>query len=345
MMSAQAIDIPQSFFFPYFKGLKSCASCSHLWSSFCLFGVLLKDRHSKISLSNTIGDHFVSYIYAKLGTNIPSFILTMVGTSLFLCMENDSIANARTIIDFVVLQLKKKWTLEQDLGPGLAGAVEPWGLVFVSNVEHLECVLRERMVQVPHEDGQPVANEKYLDAIRLCTVKNIHELRAVLSGLHLHATVDSHNKSPNLLEWMESEKDGQPPCVMVVMDLLDLQLSSDLAQSGTKAQGTATVTGEVYLPEPSGQMNADPKRYLQIKLVGLSHTLAALEEARHYLNGYCRQRWETNLGFPDYRETDLLVTSKDCPGLSGDQGELAQEERVGWENIQRVLGYYIQQVV
>ncbi|KAL0095142.1 hypothetical protein F4703DRAFT_1056914 [Phycomyces blakesleeanus] len=205
------------------------------------------------------------------------------------------------------------------------------------------------MAQVPHGDGQNIWNErKYLDAIRLCHVENIHELRAILSGFHLHALAsESHNKSPNLLEWIESEKDGQPPCVMVVMDLLDLQLSSDLAQSGTKDQGTATVTGEVYLPETSGQMNADPKRYLQIKLAGLSHTLAALEESRHYLNGYYRQRWETNLGFSDYRETDLLVTSKDSTGVLEDdeQTDLTSEEKIGWKNIHRVLLYYIEQVI
>ncbi|KAI7870468.1 hypothetical protein BDF14DRAFT_1709806, partial [Spinellus fusiger] len=121
-------------------------------------------------------------------------------TSCFLRMEEDPIKNTSTLLDFVLLQIQqKRRAIEQlQLGQGFVEAVHPWALVFVSTTKHLEVVLRERMKE-----------RQYLDAIRICHTETIHQLKAMLCAFHIHP--EGSGNSNNLLEWIELEKEGQPP--------------------------------------------------------------------------------------------------------------------------------------
>jgi hypothetical protein len=54
-------------------------------------------------------------------------------------------------------------------------------------------------------------------------VDTVHHLKAIMCSLHLKPTAVRPN---HILSWLEEEKYGQPPSLMVVVDLMDLMLET-----------------------------------------------------------------------------------------------------------------------
>ncbi|KAI9312103.1 hypothetical protein BX666DRAFT_1881141 [Dichotomocladium elegans] len=142
----------------------------------------------------------------------------------FLRMGRDPIDNAKTVIDFISLQIQqKKKQLEQHLGI----PCRPWVLVFASQMSLFQSALGPLQ-----QDRDFWEQRQWLDGIRVCQVASIHELRAVLCALHLkgEASPQQEHQQEDIVTWIDNAHDGQPPCLIVVMDLLQL-LSSPPTRS------------------------------------------------------------------------------------------------------------------
>ncbi|KAI8364902.1 hypothetical protein BD560DRAFT_402328 [Blakeslea trispora] len=111
----------------------------------------------------------------------------------------------------------------QQLGEGFKSVTRPWALVLVKEPSVFENTLKNRIVSIHTTgattlDNMPPEERLWLDAIRVCCVENIHQLRAVVCSLHMKET---NEKARHVVQWIQKEKDGQPPNLIVVVDLLD----------------------------------------------------------------------------------------------------------------------------
>ncbi|KAI9264217.1 hypothetical protein BDA99DRAFT_437828 [Phascolomyces articulosus] len=122
----------------------------------------------------------------------------------------------RTVLDFVIMQLQQKTAHSnkafESWGESTMYTTRPWALVFVHDPKSLTQAIK---------DDISFDNRPWLESIRVCQVENIHQLRAILCAMHIHMeqTLSSTNQS-DLLSWMQTERDNQPPCLIVVKDLL-----------------------------------------------------------------------------------------------------------------------------
>jgi hypothetical protein len=83
------------------------------------------------------------------------------------------------------------------------------------------------------------------NTVKISRIETTHQLRGVMSALHVKETVTeeqptseaeaankfaNHNQinSDNILNWMINEKDNQPPCLIVIVDLMDLILTTEM---------------------------------------------------------------------------------------------------------------------
>lgn len=150
----------------------------------------------------------------------------------------------RTILEFCILQLQQKrqqanQVVEEVLGPEATFPLRPWALLFTKNKTALEQALQS-MSQDMKADGSRWADRRWLEGIRIwwailllqqhfivfclllmddpSTIENVPQLKAMLCALHLSGS----GSGSDLLSWIQHEHDNQPPCLIVVMDLLRL---------------------------------------------------------------------------------------------------------------------------
>ncbi|KAI8373466.1 hypothetical protein EDC96DRAFT_499464 [Choanephora cucurbitarum] len=111
----------------------------------------------------------------------------------------------------------------QQLGEGFKSVTRPWALVLAKEPNVFEDTLKNRIVSIHTTgatalDNMPPEERLWLEAIQVCRIENIHQLRAVVCSLHMKET---GKKAQHIVQWIEREKDGQPPNLIVVVDLLD----------------------------------------------------------------------------------------------------------------------------
>jgi hypothetical protein len=69
--------------------------------------------------------------------------------------------------------------------------------------------------------------------LKISRVESTHQLRGVLCALHVNSTTENQEsaacksdaKLSNILDWVINEKENQPPCLIVVVDLVDIIIS------------------------------------------------------------------------------------------------------------------------
>ncbi|KAI9493769.1 hypothetical protein BDB00DRAFT_354293 [Zychaea mexicana] len=148
-----------------------------------------------------------------------------VGTRCFLRMGDDQVENARIVLDFVVMQLQQKTAhsnqVFESIGPDAVYTTRPWALVFVNETQDLTRALRDDFGVSSLEKRQ------WLESIRVCQVESVHQLKAILCAMHMDdaqplpvVAGPGPRPSSDLLSWMQTERDNQPPCLIVVNDLL-----------------------------------------------------------------------------------------------------------------------------
>ncbi|KAI8097552.1 uncharacterized protein BX664DRAFT_312384 [Halteromyces radiatus] len=247
----------------------------------------------------------------------------------FLRMGNDSIENAnpmninnnyRKVLHYAMECLEYTKPVE-GFGDAVAYTTRPWVLLFCSSRKPIETAISHIFIE---NKGDGPNKRILLQDIRLCYVKNIHELRAILASIHL--SPNSETKT-DIISWIHQEKQGQPPSFVCVMDLLELLLGSD---------GT-------FDPDiPSND------RHLYIRFDQLANILALLTETCSYLDNQAKI-WEQPFGHST-RLTTLLVTDNGCL-LSlpeGQQkGKLSQPNNNGkvLETLYQIIVYYLGNIV
>ncbi|KAF7727577.1 hypothetical protein EC973_007338 [Apophysomyces ossiformis] len=128
----------------------------------------------------------------------------------FLRMGNDRLHNANTVLDFVIMQLQNcapEVEQKQNLGHGIHYVTRPWALVIVQDTEDIRKALDERAKSLK-ESETARKQRKWLEDIRIW---------ALLCAFHVQSP--DLKGSSNILGWIQNEKDGQPPSIIVVMDL------------------------------------------------------------------------------------------------------------------------------
>ncbi|KAI8881251.1 hypothetical protein K501DRAFT_253618 [Backusella circina FSU 941] len=144
-------------------------------------------------------------------------------------MGTDGKENAKQVVDFIILQLKQISSNFECynqpatiLGSGFEKATRPWAFLFCKDDQHIKHVLKEKAIAL--FQGQLDSEErKWLDSIQICRVDTVHQLKAIMCAIHLKP---NSVKSNHLLSWLEEEKYGQPPSLMIVVDLMDLILDT-----------------------------------------------------------------------------------------------------------------------
>ncbi|KAI9269359.1 hypothetical protein BY458DRAFT_436597 [Sporodiniella umbellata] len=135
-------------------------------------------------------------------------------SSFFVRQGANAANNAKDLVDIVLVHLQQKHlelcTEYSYLGKGFEKTIQPWALVFCNDMSVLESALCQT------EAEQRV----WLDMIRICRVETAHQLRAVLCGIHIQPQGES--EQVDILSWIEKEKNGQPPSLIVVFDLFEL---------------------------------------------------------------------------------------------------------------------------
>ncbi|KAI8147638.1 hypothetical protein BJV82DRAFT_508003 [Fennellomyces sp. T-0311] len=118
----------------------------------------------------------------------------------------------RTVLNFITLQLQQKTAQSnQDFeswGPDAAYTARPWALVFVHDTQALSKAIK---------DETSLEERQWLESIRVCQVENVHQLQGILCALHIR---EHPQPRSDLLSWIQTERDNQPPCLIVVKDML-----------------------------------------------------------------------------------------------------------------------------
>ncbi|KAI8986020.1 hypothetical protein BDB01DRAFT_834796 [Pilobolus umbonatus] len=215
----------------------------------------------------------------------------MSNTSCLLRLGTDHMENTSVIIHFVLEQLQLKYNTIQEgiqqYGKGIEVVTRPWALI----------VCKDMAIHKENTNIQP-EQRIWLDYIRICHIDTIHQLRALLSGVHMVPDImNNKENSSNILSWIAHEKDGQPPVIIVVVDLVDLLISN---------------------------MNKDynihdPLRYLTLRLDELGQMVATLKETCNYMSTSLKGQWEKALQIPLVYHTDLLITDTCIPDKDGSQ--------------------------
>ncbi|KAI8981700.1 hypothetical protein BDF20DRAFT_818710, partial [Mycotypha africana] len=151
------------------------------------------------------------------------------------------------LIELITTTLKKKAELLKtetvvQLGEGFQYVTAPWALVFMKHDNQVYNELLNRNVK----EGYHPKERTWLDSIRVCKVETFHQIRAILTALHikpgpeltknsLTATASTMGAAANsnktllessILHWKQNEKYGQPPSCIFVIDLLDILVSN-----------------------------------------------------------------------------------------------------------------------
>lgn len=72
--------------------------------------------------------------------------------------------------------------------------------------------------------------------VKISRIDTKHQLRAFMSALHIKESIESgenlvsnelHRHQHHLVDWIALEKDGQPPSIIVVADLLEYLVQDD----------------------------------------------------------------------------------------------------------------------
>ncbi|KAG1052914.1 hypothetical protein G6F46_000191 [Rhizopus delemar] len=141
-------------------------------------------------------------------------------STLFVRQGEDTVENTNDLLELVISELQEKHNIlhshYSQLGKGFEKTIKPWALVFCKNIEDIEKTF--------HEESQEAEQKTWLDLIRICRVETAHQLRAVLCGIHIKP--NTIGEEIDILRWIEEEKNGQPPSIVVVIDLFDLMLSN-----------------------------------------------------------------------------------------------------------------------
>ncbi|KAI8384929.1 uncharacterized protein BYT42DRAFT_564114 [Radiomyces spectabilis] len=268
----------------------------------------------------------------------------MSNARCFLRMGSNVRENARTILDFVILQLQQKSLNSEEvsaMGLGAAYTTRPWALLFTNKSQAFDEVFQDMAtLSASHDSGTLQHQKKWLDDIRICHVSSIHQLRALLCTIHTHSPVlDSGQPAKadgdDLLTWIHKEKDDQPPCFLIVMDLMDLILMTDINYRNQ-------LSDDLNIP-----IEQRSQRYLQVRQDWLVQILGLLSETANYLSFQANQWWSA---FPEvmvHRPTDLFITDSGCletlqqpsssSGVTPDQQAL--------EDLYRIISYYIDQMM
>ncbi|KAI7857841.1 hypothetical protein BDC45DRAFT_434854 [Circinella umbellata] len=142
--------------------------------------------------------------------------MSIAGTRCFLRMGDDPTENAKTVLDFVIMQLQQKTAhsnrIFQSFGAGTMYTTRPWALVFVHDSQSLSNAI--------NNDISRLENRQWLESIQVCQVENIHQIRAILCALHIQQQSTNNSSQSDILSWIQNERDNQPPCLIVVKGLL-----------------------------------------------------------------------------------------------------------------------------
>ncbi|CDS11667.1 hypothetical protein LRAMOSA03930 [Lichtheimia ramosa] len=232
----------------------------------------------------------------------------------FLRLGSNDTQNAKTILEFCILQLQQKrqqanQVVEEVLGPEATFPLRPWALLFTKNKTALEQALQS-MSQDMKADGSRWADRRWLEGIRICTIENVPQLKAMLCALHLSGS----GSGSDLLSWIQHEHDNQPPCLIVVMDLLRLVSSI-----------------------PDGNDCRD------VQHDGLCKVLSLLVETSNYLTKQKRQFWNDGLGCNIGLSTDLLITDNNYLADRPPKESLAGDSRARMiDRLYNILTSYVE---
>ncbi|CAO3642357.1 unnamed protein product [Cunninghamella echinulata] len=276
--------------------------------------------------------------------------------SCFFKLNNDDITNTSTILEYIIEYLQKRKGIE-GYGEAVSYSTRPWVLAFCSDLDSIELTIAQALTN-KHHDFNLQSNKIWLEGIRLCVVKNLDELRAMLSSIHLTppsptettstSTMEANNKKINmeeddhdLLTWIIKEKQGQPPSMVVVINLLELLLTYG----------------------PDGNISHENK-YLYIRFDELAGILAMLTETCVYFSTSARETWEQPFGISTKTSTDLLITDNGClrditelqqqqekeqeqQQQQGNKSSLSSsyEELDVLEKLHRIITYYLGNIV
>ncbi|CAO3611684.1 unnamed protein product [Cunninghamella blakesleeana] len=216
--------------------------------------------------------------------------------SCFYKLNSDNVNDTSTILEYIVDYLKDKKGIE-GYGEVVSYSTRPWVLVFCSNIDPIKAAISKALTN-KRDDLNIQTNKKWLEALRLCVVKNLNELKIMLSCIHLKPANEINNSNKkrktdnnnnDLLTWMMKEKQGQPPVMIVVINLLELLLTYG----------------------PNGKVPQDAK-YLYIRFDELAGILALLTETCVYFSTSARETWEQPFDISTKTTTDLLITDNGC---------------------------------
>ncbi|KAI9476118.1 MAG: hypothetical protein EXX96DRAFT_575850 [Benjaminiella poitrasii] len=210
----------------------------------------------------------------------------------FVQFENDD-SYMKHLLDLIVNSLEQssqdmKTEEMVELGEGFETVTRPWALVFLKDSELLKTELLKRVDENDNE-----GERKWLDLIQVCRIDTIHQIRAILCALHMKMddSESPRHQQRSILDWMKYEKDGQPPSLIVVADLLDFLVHEE------KQQNSAAVV--------------DPAlRYMTINYNELSQSLANLVESSIFESTAGKTYWENNLGIKSTLSTELVISDK-----------------------------------
>ncbi|ORZ00314.1 hypothetical protein BCR43DRAFT_136153 [Syncephalastrum racemosum] len=142
-------------------------------------------------------------------------------SNCFLRMGTNAVENAKTVLDFAMLRLQQdeaaSSALFAPLGPAAVFTARPWAMLLVHDRTLMEQALAERRQSAS-------ADRPWLDAMQICQIDTIHQLRGILCTLHV--SIETKALPRSIISWIQHKKDGQPPCLIVVTDLLGLLITS-----------------------------------------------------------------------------------------------------------------------
>ncbi|RCI04664.1 hypothetical protein CU098_008831 [Rhizopus stolonifer] len=242
----------------------------------------------------------------------------MVDTTSSFFHFNDTPTYSSELLDLLIKTLKQnanhlKTEISVQLGEGFQSVTRPWALVLAKEPDIFQDIVKNRVMSI-HTRRIPPEERFWLNSIQVCRVENIHQLRAIICALHMKET---NQEAHHIIQWIEREKDGQPPNMIVVVDLLD------------------------YLVNRQDKLN-DPLRYLYIDGNELCRALSVLVEVCVYETKVGRMHWEKALGFEINHFTELLITDKDClPSLHQITKDYSPFVKDGIQKLHQILNYYI----
>lgn len=243
----------------------------------------------------------------------------MPNASCLLRMGENNEENAKIIIDFVIEQLVQKSDIVHDIihpyGVGVEAVTKPWAMVICKDMSSFQSMLHSKTSDISHSN---TVQRKWLNLIRICQIDTIHQLRGLISGLQMINAISKNTRShhKNILTWIAIEKDGQPPALIVIVDLLDLLISG--------------------ISKNDYDQN-DPLRYLTLRLNELSQVLIILKETCNYLSTSLRKEWENAIGLSLGYSTDILITDRSCLPDNNGSNRL--------QSIYNILNYYLDSVI